>query len=395
MKYAIVIWDGACDEPRPELGGKTPFEAADIPNADWIAANGRLGAADTVPPGFAPGSDVATLSLLGYDPHEVYTGRAPLEAAAQGIPLTERQCVLRANLVTLRGGVMADYSSGHITTPEARELILEVQRRLGDDTVTFHPGVQYRHLAVFNRDFAVKTTPPHDISDKPFAPHQPSGEGADLLQRLMDRSREFLPDHPVNKARVARGLPPATSLWFWGQGKRPSLKGFAERFGRRGAVITAVDLVRGVGALVGWDRIEVPGATGDLHTDYAAKGRYAVDALDRYDLVCTHIEAPDEAGHMGDAKAKVGAIEKIDRHVIGPVLERLKREKDWRILVMPDHPTLLRTKTHEAGPAPFAIAGAGRGAVDRPSGLPYGEANALSTGLRFAKGWELMPFFLS
>jgi 2,3-bisphosphoglycerate-independent phosphoglycerate mutase len=390
MKYAIVIWDGACDEPRAELGGKTPFEAARIPNANAAARSGRLGLADTIPPGFAPGSDVATLSLLGYDPHVYYTGRAPLEAAAQGIPVTDTQWVLRTNLVTIRDGVMADYAAGHISTDEARELIGEVQRRLGRPGLKFFPGVQYRHLAVFDDDFDLKTTPPHDISDKPFAPHLPTGAGSELLRQLMEESRTFLAGHPVNAARQARGDNPATSLWFWGQGRKPRLKSFAERFGKRGAVITAVDLVRGVGALLGWDRIEVPGATGDIHTNFAGKGQYAVEALDRYDLVCTHIEAPDEAGHMGDAAAKVRAIEEIDTHVIGPVIERLKREPAWRLLVMPDHPTLLRTKTHERGAVPFLIAGS-----DQPSsGLDYGETNAAKTGLRIDKGWELMEFFL-
>jgi len=391
MKYAIVISDGACDEPRPELGGKTPFEFAEIPNMNRIASQGRLGLVDTIPEGFAPGSDVATLSLLGYDPHEVYTGRAPLEAAAQGIPVTDKQWVLRTNLVTLENGVMKDYSAGHIKTEESRPIIEEVQRRLGKaGLVKFHPGVQYRHLAVFDHEFDLKTTPPHDISDRPIAEFLPKGKGSDLLRELMTQSQKFVGDHPVNVARRARGENPATSIWFWGQGKKPTLKTFAERFNKRGAGITAVDLVRGVGALLGWDRIEVEGATGDLHTNFAGKGRAAVEALDKYDIVCTHIEAPDEAGHMGDAKAKAKAISEIDKHVLGPVLQRLQREKDWRILIMPDHPTLLRTKTHERGPVPFAIFGSG----EKGSGLNYSEANARKTGLSISNGWELMPYFL-
>jgi 2,3-bisphosphoglycerate-independent phosphoglycerate mutase len=390
MKYAIVISDGACDEPRDELGGKTPFQFAAIPNMDRIARTGRLGLCDTIPEGFAPGSDVATLSLLGYDPHEVYTGRAPLEAAAQGIPVTDKQWVLRTNLVTIKNGVMADYSAGHIKTEEAREIIGEVQKRLGGPNLTFFPGVSYRHLAVFTGDLSVMTTPPHDISDKPVAEFLPGGPNGEMLRKLIAESQKFVGDLPANKARLARGERPATGIWFWGQGKRPTLKTFAERFGKKGAVISAVDLVRGVGALLGWDRIIVPGATGDIHTDFAAKGRYAVEALDRYDIVCTHIEAPDECGHMGDAKMKAKAIEEIDRHVVGPVYERLQREKEWRMLIMPDHPTLLRTKTHERGPVPIAVAGTGMA----PSNLPYNEFDAKKTGFRIDRGWDLMPYFL-
>jgi len=393
MKYAIIVPDGAADVPLPELAGRTPLEAADTPHMDWVAANGRIGAARTIPKGMPCGSDVAILSVLGYDPQKHYTGRAPLEAAAQGLRIADDEWVFRCNLVAVVDGAMADYSAGHITTEEAGQLVEELNRRLGGPEVRFHRGVGYRHLMVLKGAMEVTTTPPHDILNQPVAAHQPAGKGADLLRTLMDRSRAVLADHEVNVVRRDLGENPATSIWLWGQGKMPALPPFRARFGLQGAAITAVDLVRGLATLIGWERIEVPGATGYIDTNYAGKGQAAVEAMDRFDIVLVHVEAPDEAGHNEDFAAKVRAISEVDRHVVGPVLERLRREgQEWRILVMPDHPTPCHVRTHTPDPVPFAIAGKGFRAVVPAA---FTEAAAAASDLHVGRGCDLMEYFLT
>jgi 2,3-bisphosphoglycerate-independent phosphoglycerate mutase len=397
MKYAIVIPDGCADEPQESLGGKTPLQAADKPNMDRVARTGVVGRSNNVPPSLTPASDVATLSLFGYDPMEVYTGRAPLETAAMGIALGPHDWAIRCNLVTVENGQMRDFTAGHITNDDGRALVEAVQRALGGGRLEFHPGVSYRNILVYRGDgpapfsTATNTQPPHDIPDRPIADHLPSGPGADLLRDLMERSRAVLSDHPVNRARVAAGKRPATQVWLWGQGRAPSLVPFVQRYGKRGAIISAVDLVRGVGVLLGWKRIDVPTATGYLDTDYPAKGRAGVAALADHDLVCVHVEAPDEASHEGKAGEKVKALEQIDRHVVGPLLEALPRHGDWRILVSPDHRTPLRTRAHAHGAVPFALAGTGV----VPKGQPtYDEAVAATSDLSFERGHELMRLFL-
>jgi 2,3-bisphosphoglycerate-independent phosphoglycerate mutase len=408
MKYAIVIPDGCADEPQDVLGGKTPLQAAHKPHMDRIAQTGRVGRANNVPASLTPASDVATLSLFGYDPLEVYTGRAPLETAAMGIRLGPDDWAVRCNLVTVENGAMRDFTAQHITSPEGKTLVESLDKQLGGPVETgdppqavtrleFYPGVSYRNILVcrdagpelFGDD--TKTQPPHDIPDRPIADHLPRGPGAWLLEDLMLRSRDVFFEHPVNRDREANGLRPATQVWLWGQGRAPQLEPFAEVYGKRGAIISAVDLVRGVGVLLGWMRIDVPGATGYLDTDYAAKGRAAVAALREYDLVCVHVEAPDEASHEGKADAKVRALEEIDRHVVGPLLEALPTHGEWRILVSPDHRTTLRTRAHAHGAVPFAIAGNGI----LPCGqAAYDEAIAAAADLAFDPGHQLMRTFL-
>jgi 2,3-bisphosphoglycerate-independent phosphoglycerate mutase len=409
MKYVIVIPDGCADEPQDALGGRTPLQAAHKPHMDRIARSGVVGRSDNVPAPLTPASDVATLSLFGYDPLAVYTGRAPLETAAMGIPLGPNDWAIRCNLVTVESGAMRDFTAGHIASDDGRQLIAALQQTLGGPvslpepesttgTLEFHPGVSYRNILVWrgsdaDRPFSreTRTQPPHDIPDRPIADHLPQGPGSRLLRDLMERSRPVLAEHPVSRARRERNEWPATQVWLWGQGKAPSLRPFAEVYGPRGAILSAVDLVRGVGVLLGWARIDVPGATGYLDTDYAAKGRYAVAALAQHDLVCVHVEAPDEASHEGRADAKVKALEEIDRHIVGPLLQALPAHGDWRILVSPDHRTPLRTRAHAYGAVPFALAGTGIAAKGQPS---YDEAVAAGSDLAFAKGHELMRYLL-
>jgi 2,3-bisphosphoglycerate-independent phosphoglycerate mutase len=408
MKYVIVIPDGCADEPQDFLGGRTPLQAAHKPHMDRIARTGVVGRSNNVPKPLTPASDVATLSLFGYDPLAVYTGRAPLETAAMGIPLGPHDWAVRCNLVNTEGEVMRDFTAGHITSEEGRPLLEALQSALGGPAerivpgnrgqLEFHAGVSYRNILVYRGEAGAapfsaetKTQPPHDVPDQPIADHLPRGPGADLLRALMERSRPVLAGHPVNQARRPAGKLPATQVWLWGQGRAPSLRPFAAAYGKRGAILSAVDLVRGVGVLLGWKRIDVPGATGYLDTDYAAKGRYAVAALAEHDLVCVHVEAPDEASHEGKADEKVKALEQIDRHIVGPLLEALPGHGEWRVLVSPDHRTTLRTRAHAYGMVPFAMAGTGIAAHGQPS---YDEAVAEASDLAFERGFELMPRFL-
>jgi 2,3-bisphosphoglycerate-independent phosphoglycerate mutase len=396
-KFAIVIPDGAADEPLEVLGGKTPLQAARTPEMDAIAREGVLGRSRNVPDRFLPGSDVATLSLFGYDPEAVFTGRAPLEAAAAGVSLGADDWAVRCNLMTIRDGRLSDFTAGHITSEEGRALIEALQEKLGRPEIEFFPGVSYRNLMIYRgigrpAPFAddTLTTPPHDQPDQPAADYLPRGTGSDLLRELIAAGAEVVRDHPVNRDRLARGKPPANAIWLWGQGKAPRLPKFQVLHGLKGAILSAVDLVRGVGILAGWDRIDVPGATGYLDTDYAAKGRYGVEALKDHDIVCVHVEAPDEASHEGRADAKVEALERIDREIVGP-LRRAIAEHGGRILVSPDHATLVRTKAHDRAWVPWAMAGTGL----EGSGHPYDEASALAAGgPAFDRGFELMATFL-
>lgn len=405
MKYAIIIPDGCADEPQEALGGRTPLQAARKPNMDRIATLGVVGRSNNVPASLTPASDVATLSLFGYDPEIVYTGRAPLETAAMGLPLGADDWAIRCNLVTVENEEMRDFTAGHIHSAEGRALIGAVQEKLGGKvlsgegtggTLEFHPGVSYRNILIFRGTTApftaeTKTQPPHDIPDRRLAEHLPRGPGSELLKELMQRSRPILRDHPVNRERRQAGERTATQIWLWGQGRAPRLRPFADIHGKRAAIVSAVDLVRGVGILLGWTRIDVPGATGYLDTDYAAKGRYGARALDDHDLVCVHVEAPDEASHEGRADEKVRALEEIDRHVVGPMLEALQRHGDWRILVSPDHRTPLRTRAHAHGKVPFAAAGTG---IQPHGQKSYDEIVAEHAELAFEKGHDLMPWFL-
>ncbi|MGD0516933.1 MAG: cofactor-independent phosphoglycerate mutase [Thermoguttaceae bacterium] len=398
MKFALIIPDGCADEPQEALGGKTPLEAANIPAMDAVAAAGAVGRSNNTPQELPAGSDTANLSLLGYNPLEHFTGRAPLEAAAQGIELGPQDWAVRCNLVTIRDQVMQSFTAGHISSPEAAELIKTAQEKLGNDRWQFYPGVSYRNLLVYRgagrpAPFSpdTRTTPPHDLTDKSVLDDYPRGPGSDILAHLMSESEELFADHPVNLARRAAGKHPATNIWLWGLGSTPCLTPFAQLYGKQGAMITAVDLLRGLAALIGWKRIDVPGATGYIDTDYAAKGRYAIKALKDFDLVCVHVEATDEASHEGNAGAKVKALEEIDRHIVGPVHAALKAYGEYRILVSPDHPTPLRTKTHSHGDVPFALAGSD---VTPDSATVYDDPTSEKSPLVFHEGWKLMRYFL-
>jgi 2,3-bisphosphoglycerate-independent phosphoglycerate mutase len=403
MKYAIVIPDGAADEPQEELGGRTPLEAAQTPHMDRVAAMGVVARACHTPRELPAGSEIGNLSLLGYNPFENFTGRAPMEAAAQGIQLGPEDWAIRCNLVTIEDQVMSDFTADHISTEEATQLLATAQERIAIEpkyrgALEFVPGVSYRNLLIwrgaklpapFTSD--TRTRAPHDITDQSVLEEHPRGPGSDVLCDLMSASIEVFGNHPINEARGSAGKRPATNIWLWGLGQAPRLQRFDEAYGPRGAMITAVDLLRGIAALVGWDRIEVPGATGYLDTDYAAKGRAAVEALSTYDIVCVHVEASDEASHEGRCDEKVKAIEEIDKHVVGPLLEALASQGDWRIMISPDHPTFLRTKVHTHGNVPVAMAGTG---VVPDEFIAYGDTNAAHSKLAFDEGWKLMSWYI-
>lgn len=401
MKYALIIPDGVADEAQPELDGRTPLQAARLPNMDAIARAGLVGRTDNVPASMPSGSDVGTMSLFGYNPLEYHTGRAPLEAAAQGIELQPGDWAIRCNLVNVTDEKMISFTAGQYPSEFAAELMTLLQKdQCGDSHWKFHAGVSYRNLLLYRSrgtaaPFSKETqsTPPHDITDQPIALHLPSGPGADVLQQLMRRSRELFACAEVNQKRIALGELPATQTWLWGLGQRPAFRSFEQRFGIRGAVITAVDLLRGIGRLIGWEVVEVAGATGYLDTDYAAKGRAAIATLSRpeTDFVVVHVEATDEASHEGLVDEKIRAVENIDRHIVGPVHEWLKSQGDYRILVCPDHPTFLRTRTHSHGYCPFAMCGAG---VQRDSHETYDEVAASQSSVVFDQGWDLMGRFI-
>ncbi len=403
MKYAIVIPDGAADEPQESLGGKTPIEAAHTPNMDRLAAMGVVARACHTPKQLPAGSEIGNLSLLGYNPFENFTGRAPMEAAAQGIKLGPQDWAVRCNLVTIEDQVMRDFTADHISTEEGTKLLTTAQEKIASDpkyhgALEFVPGVSYRNLLLWRGaklpcpfTNETRTRAPHDITDQSVLEDYPRGPGSAILCDLMAASIGVFESHPVNAARQAAGKRPASNVWLWGLGQAPRLKPFVDEYGPRGAMITAVDLLRGIAALVGWDRIEVPGATGYLDTDYAAKGRAGVEALQKYDIVCVHVEASDEASHEGRVDEKVKAIEEIDKHVVGPLLEALPKCNDWRIMISPDHPTFLRTKVHTHGNVPVAMAGTG---IVTDEFKAYGDTNAANSKLAFDEGWNLMPWFI-
>src|SRR5579875_1879376 len=395
MKYVIVHGDGMADWACAELQGRTPLEAAHKPNMDRIASCGELGMVATIPQGMAPGSDVGTMTMLGYDPARYHTGRAPIEAASQGLPVSASDAVFRMNLVNLKaqdeGLTMADFTAGHIGSDEAAALVQSLHERLGGGDIHFYPGVSYRHLMVWRGGpVAAQTTPPHDITDRAVAPYLPQGEGAQRLNQLMAEARAILSNHPVNQARQAAGKPAATDVWFWGQGRPPTLATLKQRFNKQGAAISAVDLVRGLGRLAGLEIINVPGATGYLDTDYAAKGRYGLEALRHCDFLLLHIEAPDEAGHMGRADLKVQALERIDQLIVGPLLQGLPAMGEFRLLLMPDHATPCRLKTHSSEPVPYALVSGAALSSGAARWRRYTEAEGLRAGLALSQGYRLI-----
>ena len=397
-KYLVLIGDGMSDWPVESLGGKTPLEAADKPNLDFMARNGAVGMVQVVPTDMYPGSDVSNLSIIGYDPKEVYTGRSPLEAASIGVSLGPDDVAVRCNIVTIEGegadSEMYDFSGGHITTAEATELLLALKEAAARKGVKFYPGVSYRHLMVWpGGNDSLVTTPPHDIHGKKITEYLPNGEGAELLLELMAISREIFPAHPVNVRRRAEGRKEANSIWLWGQGKAPRMPTFREKFGLSGAVVAAVDLIKGIGIYAGLEVIDVPGATGYIDTNFRGKAEYALEALKTKDFVLIHVEAPDEAGHNGSVPDKVRSIERIDAEMLGPILE-LAKSGELGVLVLPDHPTPVKIRTHAQEPVPFVFYPAPP-SMQGASGARYTEAEGRATGLFVETGTRLMGHLLS
>lgn len=385
MKYLIVLGDGMADEPLSELGGRTPLEAADTPFMDQIAREGAMGLIRTVPDGYQPGSDIANLSVLGYDVATCYTGRGALEAGSMGIGLGPDDMAYRCNLVTIRDGVMEDFSAGHISNSEGAALLASLTASPGSAAAAFHPGVSYRNLMVIPGGSGAETTAPHDIVGEPISGYLPQGPDSSLITRLMEESSRIFSGHPVNKDRIAAGKRPATHIWPYSSGKRPSIPLFSERWQKTGGMISAVDLLNGIAGYAGMEIIRVPGATGFLDTDYDAKARYAIDALRRLDFVYLHVEAPDEAGHMGSLEEKLKAIERVDA-MIGTIME----EFDGRIAVLPDHPTPIRIRTHTADPVPVAISG-----LPRDGCTAFSERQAAGGSLGVLAGPDLLPLLFS
>jgi 2,3-bisphosphoglycerate-independent phosphoglycerate mutase len=395
MKYIILLGDGMADEPIADLDGKTPLQAARTPNMDKLAQRGVIGLAETVPQKFHPGSDVANLSVFGYDPATCYTGRSPLEAASMGVDLGLDDVAFRLNLVTLglAGGdmFMQDFSAGHITTAEARELIECLQAELGDDDFQFYPGVSYRHLMVWRGgrdDFNVP--PPHDLSGQSIRDHILRSEEAMPLMQITSAAQLLFKHHSINVKRENQGKNPANSIWLWGQGRRPQMPTLQDKFNLSGAVISAVDLIKGIGIYAGLDIIDVPGATGYLDTNYLGKAEAALRALETRDFVYLHVEAPDEAAHGGSLTDKIEAIERFDKEVVGTVMNRIGGLGEYRVLLLPDHPTPVEKMTHTKDPVPFVLAGSGREFASKDSVTEYSESAARASGLVVDPGHLMM-----
>ena len=401
MKYIVILGDGMADYPVDYFDGKTILEVAEKPVIDYMCAHGELGMCKTVQDGMKPGSDVANLSVMGYDTSKCYTGRSPLEAASIGIPLSDDDVTFRTNLVTLsdeenyEDKTMLDYSSGEITTAESTELMKAIAEALDTDDIKFYPGISYRHICVWKGGSTnVELTPAHAISDKKITAYLPKGDGADKLLEMMKASEKILKDHPVNKSRIERGLNPATSIWPWGEGTRPTIGSFYEKYGLRGTMISAVDLLKGIAKCAGMESIDVPGATGNCETNWDGKAQAALDALlGGSDFVYIHMEAPDEMGHQGKPDKKKLAVETIDKKVVKFLKDELeKRGMEYRMLIMPDHPTPIRLKDHVSDPVPYVIYDSRT--PDGGSGLTYTEENGKKTGVYIEKGYTLMDKFL-
>lgn len=401
MKYVVILGDGMADYPMEQLDNKTPLQYAKKPNIDMLAKKGTLGLVKTVPDGIAPGSDAANLSVMGYTPKIYYTGRSPLEAVSMGIELLPTDVALRCNLVYLSeeepeyaDKIMIDYSSDEISTEESKVLIKAVNDALKTESVTFYPGISYRHCMVWsNGKTGLGCTPPHDILEKKINEYLPKEESG-LLLDMMKKSYGILEDHPVNKARRERGLRPANSIWLWGEGKKPALSSFKEKYNKTGAMISAVDLLKGIGLCAGLESIDVEGATGNIHTNFLGKAKAAIEALDSgKDFVYVHVEAPDECGHRYEIENKVKSIELLDSQVVQPILEGLKKYDGYRVLVLPDHPTPLSLRTHTSEPVPFVLYDSTTEVASPASG--YDEAEAKKTGVFIEDGYTLMDLFIN
>jgi 2,3-bisphosphoglycerate-independent phosphoglycerate mutase len=398
MKYIILLGDGMADFPLEELGGKTPLEYAHTPFMDRVAKEGTLGMIDTIPTGFSPGSDVAIISLLGYDPVECYTGRGPLEAANMGVQLGVDDIAFRCNLVTLRGDaeyMMEDFTAGHITTEEAKRIISDIDNDLGSSNFQFYPGVSYRHLFVWRHGKAdLETTPPHDITGNAIRDYLPRGEGMEEIRGLMERSQVFLRDHPVNRLRIAKGKRPANSIWLWGQGRAPKFAKLTDKYSLKGGMISAVDLLNGIGIYAGLKVMRVDGATGYVDTNYNGKARTALHALKEADFIFVHVEAPDEMGHEGNVAGKIRAIEDFDEKIVGAILNEIYGLSPFRLLVLSDHPTPISLRTHSSDPSPFAVLSSDKHENLR-NGLTFSEKSAMRNGVKVSPGYLLMDHFIN
>lgn len=400
MKYVVILGDGMADYPVPELGLKTPLQSAYKPNIDKLARLGEVGMVKTIPNGIPPGSDAANLSVLGYNPRLYYTGRSPLEAASIGVELSGTDLAMRCNLVTLsseeayENKTMVDYSSDEISTGEAAEIIATIQEHFGNELFKYHAGISYRHCLVWkDGPSGLKLTPPHDILERKVAEYLPSGENSEKLLDMMKRSFDILKNHPVNKSRVERDLRPANSIWLWGDGRKPSIPLFSEKYDVKGTIISAVDLLKGIGKCAGMNSVDVEGATGNINTNFRGKGQAVLDELKAgADFVYVHVEAPDESGHRYEIDNKVKSIEMIDKYIAGPVLEGLKQYEDYSILVLPDHPTPLSLRTHTSEPVPYILY---RSCNETASGVQgYDEQQAAATGMYIEEGYKLMDRFI-
>ncbi|MGA2316780.1 MAG: cofactor-independent phosphoglycerate mutase [Thermodesulfobacteriota bacterium] len=403
MKYVIIVGDGMADYPVKSLGGRTPLMVARTPHMDWMAKQGEIGLVRTIPDGFNPGSEIANLSIFGYNPIRYYTGRGPLEAASLGVKLAADDIAFRCNLVTLKfqGNkiVMEDFSAGHITNEEAKKVIIDLNKEMATNEIRFYAGVSYRHLMVLRNGAAkfsnlekLEITPPHDLIGKEISAFLP--QMREPVLTLMKESQRLLKNHPVNQAREAKGLPPANSIWLWGQGPSPKMITLKERFGMDGYVISAVHLIKGIGILAGLEVLEVPGITGYFDTNYDGKAQYTLKGLKEKDFVYVHVEAPDEAGHMGDLRLKIEAIEVFDEKIVGAILKGIKEFKRHKVLVLPDHPTPLSVRTHTADPVPYVIY-SNEDAATSAHGKTFDEVSAGLSGISIEKGFELIERFLN
>jgi 2,3-bisphosphoglycerate-independent phosphoglycerate mutase len=401
MKYVVLVGDGMGDRPMEDLGGKTVLEAAKIPNMNFIAENGKAGLTNMIPFRMAPASDVANLSILGYNPKKYYTGRGPLEAANMGIELQDNEVAFRCNLVTISDEKMADYSAGHISSEEAKSIIDELNAKLGTENIKFYPGISYRHIVVFKcsgkeeqENFVkIKCVPPHDIAGKGIGKFLPSATPqAEILKKLMDESRKILADHEVNRVRLDLKENPANMIWLWGQGVKPFMPKFSKLYHVEGSIISAVDLIKGIGRIIGLNVINVPGATGYYDTNYLGKAEHAIESLKDRDFVFVHVEAPDEAGHNGDLREKLYSIEKFDKFVVGTILNHFKSgSEEFRILVLSDHATPVALKTHSRDYVCFAMYGTD---IEPGTIKHFNEKEARLSKFRIDKGHELMEFFI-
>ena len=399
MKYIVLVGDGMSGRPLDDLNGRTTLEVAEKPYMDAIVKNGRIGTSLTIPKGMTPGSDVANLSIIGYAPKKFYSGRGPLEAANMGVELGESDVAFRCNLVTETDDKLLDYSAGHISTKEASVAIEAVDEKLGTDTLKFYPGISYRHLAVFKaaecadakKISKIKCFPPHDIIGKSVSKHMPSGESSEAFVKLMKDSKAVLSVLDVNKVRIDLGENPANMIWLWGQGMKPEMPLFEELYGVCGSIISAVNLIKGIGKIIGLDVIDVPGATGYYDTNFKGKGEYALKSLEKKDFVFVHVEAPDEAGHNGDIRAKITAIENFDKFVVGTIWEEFKSRDDYRVMVLPDHATPIETRTHARDAIPFAVCGKD---IVPDTALAFTEKSARASKFFVNEGHLLMKYLM-